>query len=555
MYNKILFHPTSNAMRNIFLVSHPFFVITVFYTLSYWPILFDSGIQWDDVVYYGVSYEDMLRHTLEFTGGNPFRFYLIYFFVFIDSMHNFLHLIQFILFLLIYYVFFAFCRAMPIFKDRPLEVISVVLLTITAPVFFSRFCLYMLPQEIHVFSFVLAVYFFQRYLYGRAKGLLFFSVIFLFCACDYSSVCPFYYPSLYFIIVQHDADVSSVYADRDRCLVILLIRSVVIAVKKYHLLWIIPIVAFCMNRIIFSPCGDYSGYNNLAPIGLERLISSLENNLFYPLVLLTKIPSLSGTTYDLVALSTLLISAYFFYDTQFSPSDMWRNTRRLAAVSILYIAAIFAYVALGRYNSFYPAYTRDQILIVFVLGLLVFFFIRTFIKGKLLWIPLVMVLATFVATNVTGHIATLKQHAVKDAFALSLASSKKIRQCSTIEIKNFQPLREWGTASIAFYEYGYIFQNTFGQDAYFVYGDDMPSVNLPILKKYKKSKEYHFSQWDDNGRFCKLDVKYAEGKQLSTIQALKYSLGKTFKIGSLINIINGLIELRVEVSNVLGNNG
>ena len=536
-------------MLNNSLIRHPFLLITIFYFLSYWPILLNSGIQWDDVGSFGVDYAALREQALQLTGGNPLRFYLGYFFVFIDPEHTFTHIFQFITFLFVFYVFYIICRAMPVLKDKHFETVSIALLTTTAPTFFSRFFLCMLPQEIYVFAFVCGVYFFQKYLCRKSTYSLAASVALLFFSCDYPSICPLYYPVIYFLIVQYDGEVSSTYVGTPIFTIKSFISSVIIALKKYHALWTIPVAAFILNKFVFTPYGIYTGYNTLGHLSIKSILASLLNNLLYPLALIIKMPSLSETTYALAGLGVFLLGVWIFYGRSCDRSDFSQNIRQLAAAMVLYIAAIFAYVALGRKNGFNPAETRDQILVIFALGFLIFFFIKTVIKREFVWFTLAVVLASFVAANVTGHLAILKQAVEKDAFALGLASSEEIKNCSTIEVKNFPPLHQWGTDHISFYEYGYIFQKAYGKDAYLVYSDNTSPEFLPILKKYTHHKAYHFSQWNENGAFCVLKVRHTNGKPISTMQALKYSLGKTFKIASLTKTIDGAIELRVQPEN------
>lgn len=536
-------------MYNKFLIRHPFLLISIFYFLSYWPILLNSGIQWDDVCSFGVGYAGLREQALQLTGGNPLRFYLGYFFVFIDPEHTFTHIFQFTTFLLAFYVFYIICRSMPVLKGKHFETVSIALLTVTAPTFFSRFFLCMLPQELYVFAFVCGLYFFQKYLCSKSVSSLAASIALLFFSCDYASICPLYYPAIYFLVVQYDAEVSSSYADPPIFTVKSFISSVIIALKKYHVLWMVPVAAFTLNRFVFTPYGVYSDYNALGHLSVKSVLTSLLNNLTYPLTLLIKTAGLAETTYALAGLGAFLLGVCFFYGRRCDQSDLSQDIRQLAAAIVLYIAAMFAYVALGRKNGFNPAETRDQILVIFALGFLVFFFIKTVIKREFVWFILAVVLGSFVAANTTGHMAVLKQAVEKDAFALGLVSSEEIKNCSTIEVKNFPPLQQWGTDHIAFYEYGYIFQKAYGKDAYFVYDDRTSPELLLNFKKYRNHKTYHFSQWDENGTFCVLEVRHTNGKPISTLQALKYSLGKTFNIGSLTKTIEGVMELRVQPEN------
>lgn len=503
------------------IINHGYIVLLFFCLLSFWPMLICTGVFWDDCCSYGHDIDVLKSAGLQLTGGNPLRVYIGYFLLKIDPNHIFLHYIQFILIYTRIIIFYYILKNLPVFSKLQTEAFIIALLAVVCPVNFSKFSGFMFTQELYVFGFFLGAFFLQKYFLTKCKSYIILSVFFLIYSCDYPSVCPFYYMAIPILIYQHTHDESINTFD-----------NILRIAKKYFILWLIPISVFLINRKVFTPYGIYEGYNAVHALSLPKIINSLINNITFPIILLTYTYQFSGSLYMLTFIISFIVSIFILKESFFEYIKKESLITLILLSFSLYIASMLAYIALGRHLVYAPEYTRDQILVNFTFGTMLWYIVKYLIKFKYNNVIAALIISLFCAANVSGYIGILKNNVYKEAFILSLKNYPEIQIYSTIVIYDIDNvITDWNHDKCDT-EYISMFKSAYNKASFYCFKYNFSKSDINIMLKKISSNKYIcqsiYPDWNPNGKFCKLILRMKHYENISTPTAIRWTIGRLF---------------------------
>ena len=387
--------------------------------ISYFPMLFNNGVYWDDWVLYNSSFEQLKSH---FYGNGIWHW---------TYMHNFLltiggeyspllyHILSFFLFYLGFVFLTLIIRSLNIRNKNLLYVASLGILVL--PFFDAKTTMICFPYTIHTTLFLAATYLLLISIQTKKVGLRIFSLVLFFFSFHVQSLVVFYVFPLLLVVFF-----SEFKTDHTNYLSISYYFS---KIKSQLDFFFLPVLFFVYKHFFLQPSGLYAeiGYNEITLIGLLKapfMTLIFIAYQFYGILIEIKekvFSDLFGVVFFLCLGFILFIVIKKFFRLNISVLENREKLFLFLTGFILLFLAIFPYAVVGKMPSFMGYATRHQVLIPFGFSLIVVVLCTVIIKrNNVSYLLLSIIISIFITTTFLQQVQYIKGWLKQESIASSL---------------------------------------------------------------------------------------------------------------------------------------
>ena len=514
---------------------NPILIITLFYTISYFMMLFNLGVFWDDWSFYNSDFQSIKFQWTSF--GAPFRAYIYHFFGNdYPQMPLIYHVLTFSIYLFSSYV--TYYTYIQFFKEQYLAFLYVLFLSII-PFNHARIMMVCFPYTLGFFFCTVGMYFFIRFwksgkIQNRLYSLLFQTLSFILVNSSY-----FFIPVLICLFLLHESWENNIF------------DTLKILIKKFKRIpdfIILPLVLFLIfNKILFPQTGLYENYNtigfsirSLSPDLIKSFIIS-NRQAFFQLIDIRYY----CTDFWFVVFLLMTVSGYYMlsrvnYDEVFNGlssneklSDFGDSRFILSSFAGLglFIAASIPYIVVGKIKV--DGFIRSRHQIFWGIGISILLIDVIFIlcmkikrrrKQKIVLI-LAIILSIFITNNLYFSVDSHRAYLIMESIKMNARDELLLKQGGAFTYKDNIDCYLWNNTK-GFYIYSGIFKDIFGDETRIIInsGSESKWTNIdPLMRK----GTYHFEDVVFDGHFdYAIDV--SQNKSLSSFKVFELLLYKLF---------------------------
>ncbi len=443
-------------------------IIFVLYSISFFLLLINFGVFWDDWVLYNMS-PTIILDTFNQAGS-----------VWVGYFHNFLlsignsitsyRILTFTAyFLSAVFLYFILYTIDEIDRfDRLLIVIFFAILPFNS----ARIALINTPSAFFHFLFWLGFLFLSLYLKDKKKVLRIIALIFFFLSFSLSSLLVFYAIVILYIAYFEFYRPSSN-------------TSIIKKFVKYSDFIILPVIYWVIKTVCFKPYGLYAGYNTLTLEKLygvpELLRLSFVTSFIEPLKQSFKINS----TISLIILGIVI---FFLLKNKYSQKADDKRFLFFYFGWFLFFLAVFPYNAVGQIPSLGDWNSRFQILLPLSVSLILIYGIRLFIPTERIQkLTYSLLISSFLLSNISYYIDFQKDWYKQVSLIENFKNSEIMKENTSIQFDDKIKDLNANQRIYRYYEYAGQMKLAFGEETR---GYDYSLKLSPALYGHYNMKDY-----------------------------------------------------------------
>jgi len=444
-------------------------ILLLFYFLSFWPLLVNNGIFWDDWVLYHQTPQTLTDLFGE--AGSPPSAYFIRILVSVAPVFG------------KWFVFAVYLGAMlvvyQILQDTKLfgkeESLLLTLLSAVIPFNFARIASVDAMYAVCYLLFLLAFLALVKYMSGKRRRFRIVSLLLFFLSFGASSLLVFYVVALLYIGYCRRTSLGS-------------LRGIVRTCVAHLDFLLIPVVFFAMKSLFFVPYGIYAGHNK---ISLDNIARSPREFL---LTLGSSFAdvigrSLIGAAGAVGISALLLLVAYLALAGRVCEGardvDAYRiRAWRFALGAFLFYAGLLPYLAIGRRGATFGSEweSRDQLLLGIGAAFLLYYglkylFTRVHLGAGPQRLVFAVLVAAFVLANMGMYVRFQADWFKEVAFIENVKAIPVIRDNTTFAVVDRAASLNAMNRHIQFYEYNGMLRQAFGTTTRLA----APSVDIGVF--------------------------------------------------------------------------
>lgn len=469
-------------------------VMLLLYVLSFWPLLVNNGVFWDDWVFYGQKPQTLQRLFAEL-GTSPVGRYLGRALVAVPPVAGrwFVFTVYLVAMLVTYRI---------LVKTKLFGRNAALLLTLLAsliPYNFARVTMACAGYAVYYLLFLLAFLALVEYVERKWRVLRLASLLLFFLSFGMGSLLIYYLiPMMYVAYRERPSPMSLKGAGKE--------------IASYLDFIVIPVVFYLLKSAFFVAHGIYGSYqtvsaNNFIQSPYEFVLSVWSS---FAGVIGRSLAVASGS---LLLLVVLTVAVYWLLGKRTPDGGGRADARATAARRFLlgvlaFYLGVLPYLAIGRDGATFGLEweSRDQLLLGMGAALMLFYgltylFAVARVGIKLQTLVLAVLVASFVLANVTAYLEFQRDWYKQVAFMEIAKDLPSIRGNTTFTVEDNAVGLNAMNRRMQFYEYTGALKRTFGTTTRLaVPASDMAKFGNPdFVAKLASRPQYNFGDWVRDG--------------------------------------------------------
>jgi hypothetical protein len=502
-----------------------FLIIFVLYSISFFLLLINLGVFWDDWVLYNMAPNivlDTFNQAGSVGGGYFHNFFL--------SIGNSVTPYRILVFITYFFSsIFLYYILSSISEISQFDRLLIVILFAILPVNSARIALIDAHAALNHFLFWLGFLFLSLYLKERKMVFRIIALIFLFFSFRAQSLLVFYS-----IVILYIA-----YIDLYKRISTFSISSTINKIFSYTDFIILPIVFWIIKITWFKPYSLYEGYNKLS---LERLYNvpkllllSFDTSFIEPL-------KQSFAKNSIISMAILGIIIFLLLRNKYSQKADSKSFMFFYFGWFLFFLAVFPYNVVGQVPRLTDWLSRYQILIPLGVSLILIYGIRLLIPSeriqKLIYS---LIISSFLLTNISFYVDFQKDWYKQASLIENFKTSEIIKGNSSFLFDDKIEKLNATQRAYRFYEYTGLMKYAFGNETRF--GDRKQSFSdIDYFTKYLNA--YY------NMKDCRIIkpqyIVEINGKEISKKDLIKLKYLELFKTDKYKENIRELTVLKYQ---------
>jgi hypothetical protein len=465
-------------------------ILILFYFLSFWPLLVNNGVYWDDWVLYDQTSQTLARMFSEL--GSPPAGYLVRALVSAPPVIG------------KWFVFAVYLAAMLVgyqvlVKSRLFGKNAAFLLALFAaliPFNSARITMACASYALCCLLFLLGSYALVAYMADKKTALRLASLALFFVSFTTNSLLVFYLVPLLYVVYCERASLRS-------------LRETTRTALSYLDFILLPVVFYALKAAFVVPYGIYEGYNKITVANLARSPLEFLRSLRASFVQVVW-GSLDVSTLGALVVGVALIAVTYWAIVRRAPERAeGRDAHRLPAQwfvfgILLFFLGILPYLAIGREGATFGSEweSRDQLLLgigaafMLVYGV-TYLFGRLHIGVRIQQLVFAVLVASFVLANVTVYLQFQADWFKQAALIEHVKGTPEIRDHTTFAVDDRARALDAIGRHVQFYEYNGMLKRAFGTTTRLAApSSDIPAfANPPFLAMCVERAQYNFRDY------------------------------------------------------------
>lgn len=529
---------TLNGLKHFVFKYYEITILLLAYSLSYFFILTNTGVFWDDWTVYNVSITG-LEQQFAANGYHTFLAFLKFvFFIFGDENVFVYRFITFISYLAIGYLLLLILR-----KIKEIDTFSrlfLVLFFITFPVNSARISMVIVNHSLNYLLFFLGLWLFTVFLKKRNIIVRFISLLCLFLSFFTPSLLVFYIVVVFYLIYYYKGSLFK-------------LSELIKITFRYVDFFILPILYWLFKKKILITSGLYADYNEIESLSLQSLIEYIKNDFFYSYIKVFNwaLPnSLLG-----IILTVILFLLFLLILHKLLASFIVQRNTSINLVFILlgvltFIAGTFAYLAVGKVPMLSDWNSRQQLLVPLGASFISYYGLKAIfdifsINIKHRAVIYTLLLTLFIVGNMKIYYEFEKDWIKQQALMEKFESMEIFQEYSTFVFDDKTKNLNANDRVYRFYEYTGLFKKTFG-DTSRLGQDSTIRKDLEIFRKYQPYVYFNIEDYP-LGNTKEYEINIEEGTyKLNTTNYLRLKFNSVFNKDAYTSDLQKIVKLDVE---------
>lgn len=432
-------------------------VMLLFYFLSFWPLLVDNGVFWDDWLLHGQKPQTLMR-LFDELGTSPAGPYLGRALVALPPVAG--RWFVFTIYLLAMLVTYRILVRTKLFG--PNTALLLTLLATLIPHNFARVTMACAGYAVYYLLFLLAFLALVEYIERRRIILRLTSLLLFFVSFGTSSLLVYYLLALMYLAWHERPSPMS-------------LKGVAKGIASYLDFIVIPLVLYALKSAFFVPHGMYANYQAISSGNITQSFHE------FVLSVWSSFAGVIGRSLAIAAGSPVLvimltIAVYWLLGKR-APERGARVDARVSAAkrfllgAVAFYLGVLPYLVIGRNGATFGAEweSRDQLLLGIGAALMLFYglmyvFATVPVGVRLQRFVLAVLVASFVLTNVTTYLQFQADWFKQVAFMEIVRGMPQIRDNTTFAVDDRAGALNAMERHVQFYEYNGMLRQVFGTD-------------------------------------------------------------------------------------------
>ena len=469
------------------------------------PILFLSGLFWDDWILYDSSSEFII--SLMSQAGYILRGYMHA--ALLSTKFSFLYyrIVDSSFFLLSVFITYKILKYF--IKDKNIFILFILLLYIIIPLNSAKFALINAISWPFIFFFYMAFYMLIRYMNTRNLFYRIGSLLLFLLSFRLDSLLVYYLIIAFYLLWEVHHKITS-------------IKTFLLQMLFYADFLLLPMIGWVVRSIFFASYGEYTYYHNMK----EDKILAAFGKTFDGIILIFQ--QLAQKIIALpISLLLIILSLSFFMTCFYKKRTILTLKKKegllyiLGGFCLIYLS-LFPYVAVGVTIDFKDWGSRTQIIAILGFTLVIATVIFTFSYTKIKIFLMSSIILTFTILNLQSTYQYQRDWYKQLSIIENFKSNNIIKAHTSFLV--IDKIKKWNVNNrrIRFYEYAGMFKEAFGDEKRFA---------LPIdsyrVKYYKKRKLNPFFR----SKFKLSEYTYKETEYYIVINKVKsLTIGDVLKL-------------------------
>lgn len=508
--------------------------LVIVYCCSFFFILTNTGIFWDDWTVYNVSNNGLEQ---QFVANGYYTFWALLktiFFLFGDQSVFIFRLLTFVSYLLAGILLLFILRNIK--EINKLSRLFIVLFFVTFPVNSAKISIVIVNHSLNYLLFFFGLWLFTIFLKNRSILLRILSLLSLFVSFFTPSLLVFYIIVIFYLLYYYKEHLFN-------------FKFLFKLGFKYIDFFILPIVYWVFKKSVIVTSGLYADYNQIEQFGLSTF-DYIMQDLKYSYIEVFKWSLPNSITGSVILLLLLfLFSIYFLLNT--SKNVKVRSNFKLDIFFIglgfiMFVAGTYAYIAVGKIPMLPDWHNRQQILVPLGASLLTFYGLKIIfdilaLRSNVRNIIYILFLCIFMVANIKIYYDFEKDW-LKQLSLMENFKTMEIFQDQTTFVFDDRLMHlNANGREYRFYEYTGLFKETFGDTTRLGQSQDLKK-ELSIFKKYKPYVYFNITDYTlTNDEYI---IVIEEGSyKLNTINYMKLKYNSIFNKEAYKEDLKNIVHL------------